>query len=90
VVSRGDALQAFDTLPNTPARQLDTAPGALLVTDGSVVEDLGETFACGDGASESDVLRRVRVQGRSVWLLASWTWNTGHDFVGEDVLVPVR
>jgi hypothetical protein len=86
--TRGLELQAFAELPTVPARWVEPLTGPTMIADGTLVDDLGETFSCGDGNNESDVVRKVRLNGRIFWLLASWAWNTGHNYVGEDVLVP--
>jgi hypothetical protein len=90
VATRGDALQAFSSLPITPARLLEAGPTSVLAPDGTLVEDLGETFTCGLDQTEVDTVRKVRLQGRTVWLLADWTYDTGHNFVGDTPLVPAR
>jgi hypothetical protein len=91
VKTPGDPFVGFPSLPLVPARTVEAnaAPdaGGTLVPDGAVVDDLGETFTCTADLQEIDTVRRVRFEGRELWLLDRWIWNTGHSFVG-DVLVP--
>lgn len=90
VENRGDDLEAFASLPTGPARFLDANPSATRVPNGTIVEDLGESFTCGLNQTEVDTVRKVRLNGAPIWLLADWTYDTGHNFVGETLLVPVR
>lgn len=90
VENRGDDLEAFASLPTSPARFIDANPSATRVPNGTIVEDLGESFTCGLNQTEVDTVRKVRLNGAAVWLLADWTYDTGHNFVGETLLVPVR
>ncbi len=84
----GDPLPAFIALPIGPARTDPGVTAAFTIADGTLVEDLGDEFTCGLNASEVDAVRRVRYRGQKVWLLKQWTYFTGHNFVGEDTLVP--
>jgi hypothetical protein len=77
-------VPAFRVLPGKPARLAD--PTAPLVASGTVVDDLGDAFTCSEGG-ETDTVRRVRVGGDVLWVLDSWRWDTGHNIVGEDLLV---
>lgn len=90
VASRSDGVQAFSSLPTGPVRLVDAGPASVLVPDGTVVEDLGETFTCGLDQTEVDTVRKVKLNGRAVWMLADWTYDTGHSFVGDTPLVPDR
>lgn len=90
VATRGDALLAFAALPTVPARAIEGSATSQQVPDGTIVEDLGETFICGLDQTEVDTVRKVRLQGRTIWLLADWTYDTGHNFVGDTLLVPHR
>ena len=89
VENRGDDLEAFASLPTGPARFIDANPTAARVPNGTIVEDLGESFTCGLNQTEVDTVRKVRFNGAPIWLLADWTYDTGHNFVGETLLVPV-
>ncbi len=88
VKSGGDPLKAYAYLPGQPARNLEEDAGGSLVPDGTVVDDLGDSFTCAQEGAEIDTVEKVRFGGRDVWLLSSWAASTGHSFVGEDVLVP--
>ena len=90
VASRGDDLQAFSSLPTSPARLIEGDPTFVHVPNGTIVEDLGELFTCGLDQTEVDTVRKVRLNGRSMWLLAEWVYDTGHNFVGDTLLVPAR
>lgn len=90
VATRGDGLAAFSSMPTEPARFIDPEPNAAQLLDGTIVEDLGETFTCGLNQTEVDTVRKVRFQGRAFWLLSDWVYDTGHNFVGDTPLVPVR
>jgi hypothetical protein len=85
VKTRDEPLPAFVSIPTRPARAEDST--ATPVASGTLVEDLGDRFTCSQGG-ETDTLRKVRVDGAVVWLLEEWTWDTGHNFVGEVLLVP--
>lgn len=87
VNTRGDGLTAFPSLPVGPARQIEPPPAAKLLNDGTLVEDLGDTFTCGLSSAEVDTVRRVRAGNATVWLLDHWVYDTGHNFVGDDLLV---
>jgi hypothetical protein len=89
VKNRGYPLIAFASMPTTPARLLDAGSTDSLVPDGTLVFDLGETFTCGLDINEVDTVKKVQIAGRTAWVLMKWTYNTGHNFVGEDrLLVP--
>jgi hypothetical protein len=88
VASRSDGLLVFSALPTEPARFISPGPTSVVLPDGTIVEDWGETFTCGLDQAEVDTVRKVKVQGRVVWLLADWTYDTGHSFVGDAPLVP--
>jgi len=88
VTSSGDPLVAFPTLPTQPARNVDAPKGAAHAPTGTVVVDEGETFTCGVG-SEADTVRRVRMDGKEAWLVASWSANTGRSWVGDTNLTLV-
>lgn len=90
IENRGDDLEAFSTLPTEPVRFMAANPSATRVPNGTIVEDLGESFTCGLNQTEVDTVRKVRLNGAPIWLLADWTYDTGHNFVGETLLVPVR
>lgn len=90
VATRGDGLAAFSSMPTAPARIIYPEANAAQLPDGTTVEDLGETFTCGLNQTEVDTVRKVRFQGRAVWLLSDWVYDTGHNFVGDTPLVPVR
>jgi hypothetical protein len=90
VVSRGQTLVAFETLPSSPARLIELPQPHVEVKDGTVVEDLGESFTCALDLNESDTIRKIRWDGRSVWILSDWLYNTGHNFVGDTLLKPVE
>jgi hypothetical protein len=90
VATRGDQLQAFSSLPTMPARLVASDATSATVADGTIVEDLGESFTCGLNQAEVDTVRKVKLDGHAVWLLADWVYDTGHSFVGDTVLVPAR
>jgi hypothetical protein len=85
--NRGYPLIAFASMPITPARLLDAGSADSFVPDKTLVFDLGETFTCGLDVNEVDTVRKVQLGGRTVWVLMNWTYNTGHNFVGEDRLL---
>ncbi|HET9934004.1 MAG TPA: hypothetical protein VFQ35_25045 [Polyangiaceae bacterium] len=86
VETRSEGVPAFIALPNKPGRSEE--PTAPLVPDGTIVEDMGDAFTC-SLYGETDTVRKVRVNGKVIWLLAEWTWFTGHNYVGELLLRPV-
>jgi hypothetical protein len=88
VTSMGDPLVGFSTLPVGPARNAAVPPAALYVGSGTLVDDEGESFTCGEG-SEVDTVRKVRVSGQPVWLLSDWASNTGRSWVGETAMAIV-
>lgn len=90
VATRGDALTAFTRMPTEPARFIEPQANAVQLPDGTIVEDLGESFTCGLNQTEVDTVRKVRFQDRTFWLLADWTYDTGHNFVGDTPLVPAH
>lgn len=90
VATRGDALTAFTSMPTEPARFIEPEANAAQFPDGTIVEDLGESFTCGLDQTEVDTVRKVRFQDRTFWLLADWTYDTGHNFVGDTPLVAVH
>ena len=89
VKTRSDGAVAFPSMPTQPARWVEPPATAKILRDGTVVEDLGDSFTCGVESSEVDTVRKVRVDGQTAWLLERCLYNTGHNFVGEDVLVAV-
>ena len=83
----GDPLRAFASMPAEPARDADEDTSVASIPDGTVVDDLGESFTCGLSAGEVDTVEKVRFQGREVWVLSGWMFDTGHSYVGTDTLV---
>lgn len=88
VSNGGEGLPAYATIPPRPVRNLDADTGGTLVPDGTIVENLGDTFVCALDTAEIDTLRKIRADGHDVWMLSTWRSSTGHSYVGEDVLLP--